>query len=149
MSSDEARREYWWRITDEEWREFQSIPDQGYSHRAWVDCRLQQRIEWQSARDQGHIEALEAENEELRARYYNATAGSKSLRPGEQDKIEKAIAVKRAEAAEAMLARIRDAMDAAAEKQARNRERLNGGVGLLEPVDIMADLRTILDGDNT
>jgi len=57
--------------------------------------------------------------------------------------------VARADADEAKLARIRDAMDAAAEKQARNRERLNSGMSLLEPVDLMADLHAILDGDNT
>ena len=26
-------------LTDAEWREFQQIPDQGYSHRAWLDAR--------------------------------------------------------------------------------------------------------------
>jgi hypothetical protein len=30
----------WWRITDEEWREFQAIPEQGYSHRYWIESRL-------------------------------------------------------------------------------------------------------------
>lgn len=28
------------RVTDAEWRDFQSIPDQGYSHRAWVDHKI-------------------------------------------------------------------------------------------------------------
>lgn len=31
-------------ITDEEWRAFQAIPDQGYSHRAWVDARIAERL---------------------------------------------------------------------------------------------------------
>lgn len=30
-------------LTDSEWREFQAIPDQGYSHRAWVDARIAER----------------------------------------------------------------------------------------------------------
>ena len=30
-------------LTDAEWREFQSIPEQGYSHRAWVDYKIAQR----------------------------------------------------------------------------------------------------------
>ena len=29
-------------LTDEEWAEFQAIPDQGYSHRAWVDARIKE-----------------------------------------------------------------------------------------------------------
>jgi len=31
-------------LTDAEWREFQSIPEQGYSHRHWVDCKIQERL---------------------------------------------------------------------------------------------------------
>lgn len=27
-------------LTDEEWREFQAIPEQGYSHRYWVDRKI-------------------------------------------------------------------------------------------------------------
>ena len=27
-------------ITDEEWRAFQAIPDQGYSHRGWIEDNL-------------------------------------------------------------------------------------------------------------
>lgn len=27
-------------LTDEEWREFQAIPDQGYSHRHWVNHKI-------------------------------------------------------------------------------------------------------------
>ncbi|RRJ85921.1 hypothetical protein EG850_11080 [Gulosibacter macacae] len=65
MSSDEA---FGWRITDEEWREFQEIPEQGFSHRAWVDCRLQQRIEWQANRDAVRIAELEAEIEGIKRR---------------------------------------------------------------------------------
>lgn len=34
----------WYKLTDEEWREFQSIPDQGYSHRAWVDWKIADRV---------------------------------------------------------------------------------------------------------
>jgi hypothetical protein len=30
-------------LTDAEWREFQQIPDQGYSHRAWVDRKIADR----------------------------------------------------------------------------------------------------------
>ncbi|WP_121866157.1 hypothetical protein [Glutamicibacter nicotianae] len=32
------------KLTDTEWQEFQAIPDQGYSHRAWVDARLAERV---------------------------------------------------------------------------------------------------------
>lgn len=32
-------------LTSEEWREFQAIPEQGYSHRAWVDHKIAQRVE--------------------------------------------------------------------------------------------------------
>ena len=31
-------------ITDAEWRAFQSIPDQGYSHRAWLDNLIRERM---------------------------------------------------------------------------------------------------------
>lgn len=31
-------------ITDEEWRGFQSIPEQGYSHRHWVNHKIKQRL---------------------------------------------------------------------------------------------------------
>ena len=31
-------------LTDEEWRDYQSIPDQGYSHRGWVDHKIEGRI---------------------------------------------------------------------------------------------------------
>lgn len=34
------------KITDEEWWEFQRMPDPGpYSHRAWVDARIKERME--------------------------------------------------------------------------------------------------------
>lgn len=36
-------------LTDAEWREFQSIPDQGYSHRAWIDARIAERVAENSA----------------------------------------------------------------------------------------------------
>lgn len=32
-------------LTDAEWREFQSIPDQGYSHRHWVNCAIARRLD--------------------------------------------------------------------------------------------------------
>lgn len=32
------------KLTDAEWQEFQAIPDQGYSHRAWVDARIAERV---------------------------------------------------------------------------------------------------------
>lgn len=32
-------------LTDAEWREFQSIPEQGYSHRHWVNHKIAQRLE--------------------------------------------------------------------------------------------------------
>lgn len=35
----------WARITNEEWREFQSIPEQGHSHRAWVDGAIRKRLD--------------------------------------------------------------------------------------------------------
>lgn len=31
-------------LTDAEWRAFQSIPDQGYSHRAWLDNLVRERM---------------------------------------------------------------------------------------------------------
>lgn len=31
-------------ITDDEWRRFQAIPEQGYSHRHWVNTRISERI---------------------------------------------------------------------------------------------------------
>ncbi|WP_404291593.1 hypothetical protein [Glutamicibacter arilaitensis] len=31
-------------LTNAEWQEFHAIPDQGYSHRAWVDARIAERI---------------------------------------------------------------------------------------------------------
>ncbi len=31
-------------LTDTEWRQFQQIPDQGYSHRAWINRKIQQRL---------------------------------------------------------------------------------------------------------
>lgn len=34
-----------WAITDAEWREFQAIPEQGYSHRAWVDEAIRKRLD--------------------------------------------------------------------------------------------------------
>ncbi|QRQ79146.1 hypothetical protein [Glutamicibacter protophormiae] len=32
------------KLTDAEWQAFQAIPDQGYSHRAWVDARIAERV---------------------------------------------------------------------------------------------------------
>ncbi|MGP4995537.1 hypothetical protein [Glutamicibacter ardleyensis] len=32
------------KLTDAEWREFQMIPVQGYSHRAWVDALIAERV---------------------------------------------------------------------------------------------------------
>lgn len=31
-------------LTDQEWEEFQSLPEQGYSHRAWVDYVIADRV---------------------------------------------------------------------------------------------------------
>lgn len=31
-------------LTDAEWRDFQNIPDQGYSHRHWVDRKIALRV---------------------------------------------------------------------------------------------------------
>ena len=31
-------------LTNAEWQAFQAIPDQGYSHRAWVDARIAERV---------------------------------------------------------------------------------------------------------
>jgi hypothetical protein len=31
-------------LTDDEWRDFQAIPDQGYSHRSWVNDRITERV---------------------------------------------------------------------------------------------------------
>jgi hypothetical protein len=32
------------KLTDAEWRQFQAIPEQGYSHRAWIDARIGERV---------------------------------------------------------------------------------------------------------
>lgn len=32
------------KLTDNEWRDFQSIPEQGYSHRHWIDYHIAVRI---------------------------------------------------------------------------------------------------------
>lgn len=51
-------------FSDEEWRELQSIPDQGYSHRGWLDHRnkkIMQQVRAEALReglsrgwDEGH-----------------------------------------------------------------------------------------------
>lgn len=38
-------------LTNAEWREFQAIPEQGYSHRYWVDWKIQQRVLSQIEKD--------------------------------------------------------------------------------------------------
>lgn len=51
-------------ITDAEWRAFQSIPDQGYSHRAWLDNLVRERMA--QAFDEGMLamsRALQGGNE--------------------------------------------------------------------------------------
>lgn len=32
-------------LTHSEWRTFQNIPEQGYSHRHWVDAKIEQRVD--------------------------------------------------------------------------------------------------------
>lgn len=32
------------KLTDAEWQAFKAIPDQGYSHRSWVDARIAERV---------------------------------------------------------------------------------------------------------
>lgn len=32
------------KLTNKQWREFQAIPEQGYSHRAWVDARITEAV---------------------------------------------------------------------------------------------------------
>lgn len=34
-----------YRLTDTEWREYQNIPEQGYSHRAWIDHKIAERLQ--------------------------------------------------------------------------------------------------------
>ena len=41
-----------YKLTDEEWREFQSIPEQWFSHRAWVDARIAERVVDERAKTQ-------------------------------------------------------------------------------------------------
>lgn len=41
-----------YKLTDEEWREFQSIPEQWFSHRAWVDARIAERVADERAKTQ-------------------------------------------------------------------------------------------------
>ena len=48
-----------YKLTDEEWREFQSIPEQWFSHRAWVDARIAERVADERAKLQDRIEELE------------------------------------------------------------------------------------------
>ncbi len=31
-------------LTDAEWQEFQNIPEQGYSHRDWVNAKIKERV---------------------------------------------------------------------------------------------------------
>lgn len=65
-------------ITDAEWREFQAIPEQGYSHRHWVDARIAERVmrdrrrpvqgepEWEYGNEQlmhSHVEVFPASSE--------------------------------------------------------------------------------------
>jgi hypothetical protein len=40
MGATAVAEDEWWRITDAEWREYQAIPGQGYSHRYWIESRL-------------------------------------------------------------------------------------------------------------
>ena len=62
--------------------------------------------------DADYIKALEDEVERLQARYYNATVGSHTLRPGEAKKLTEALDSRvRATAAEAKLSRIRAILD--------------------------------------
>jgi hypothetical protein len=53
MTADEQRDAL--ALTDAEWRAFQSIPEQGYSHRGWIDARIRERL------DAARREAAEAE----------------------------------------------------------------------------------------
>ena len=48
------------KLTDAEWREFQAIPDQGYSHRAWVDARITERVAAAQPRTVETVEQLDA-----------------------------------------------------------------------------------------
>lgn len=56
-------------LTDTEWRAFQAIPEQGFSHRAWIDTKIGQRIleleadrdTWRAAREQARDETEEQE----------------------------------------------------------------------------------------
>ena len=47
-----------WRITDAEWKAYQQIPDQGYSHRGWLDHLIAERLDMNEGRccpyDCGH-----------------------------------------------------------------------------------------------
>lgn len=51
--------EYGHELMDAEWRAFQAIPDQGFSHRAWIDAKIGQRVQaitadrdmWRGARE--------------------------------------------------------------------------------------------------
>lgn len=111
-------------------------------HRRGVRLGFELGAEWQEARDAGRIEALEAEAEQLRARYYNATAGSRHLRPGEAKKLTEALDSRvRATAAEATL----DAV----------RELIERGVKVADPMlavsvgysEACSDVLAILNGD--
>lgn len=48
-------------FTDEEWREYQSIPEQGYSHRGWLNHRNRKVMArllaevWDEGHDDGQI----------------------------------------------------------------------------------------------
>ena len=52
-----------YKLTDEEWREFQSIPEQWFSHRAWVDARIAERVADERAKrpDREQIDRIQFE----------------------------------------------------------------------------------------
>lgn len=75
-------------LTDEEWRKFQSIPDQGYSHRGWVDARIREReqeiISQLNLMFEGDIR-FSYENDHLTALGLHGTSSALVLDPIEHD----------------------------------------------------------------
>lgn len=57
MTTDDTREG----LTDDEWREFQSIPDQGYSHRGWVDQKIAAHVAAVVVEQAAEVERLTAQ----------------------------------------------------------------------------------------
>ncbi|QUY60878.1 Hypotetical protein [Gulosibacter molinativorax] len=55
-------------LTDAEWREFQAIPEQGFSHRDWVNARIRDRAARQHADESDTLKVAGKRIAELEAK---------------------------------------------------------------------------------